>query len=40
MVYVHPWFQDTTEEKLKTLFDEIRQSLPELNIEEIVLDQD
>ena len=40
MEYVHPWFQDTTEEEIKALFDEIRESLPELMIDEFILDQD
>jgi hypothetical protein len=40
MNYTHPWFENTTEEELKALFDEIRETLPELNIDDIVLDQD
>ena len=40
MENIHPWFQDTTEEKLKALFDEIRASLPELNIDEMIFDAD
>ena len=40
MEYTHPWFQDTTEEELKALFDEIRASLPEIDMDEILRDED
>ena len=40
MEYIHPWFENTTEEEIKALFDEIRESLPEIDMDEIVRDED
>jgi hypothetical protein len=36
---IHPFYQGTSEEELKELFDEIQENLPDLMIDELAFDE-